>query len=259
MNIGVCTIPQNIALAAEAGFDFVEGSLSGLAALSDGEYGALLKASERFAIPMSKCNCLLPASVPVTGADADERRTGAYLNSAFARAHALGVRTVVFGSGGARRVPNGFSFAEAWRQLAAFLRVAGDAGERYDIDIAIEPLRREECNILNFVSEATALAALVGHPRVGVLGDSYHMLSGGEPWDALRQAGASLMHVHISRCLPDRSGRVYPLGGENEDERAMLRVLKDMAYRGDVSLEASTADFAAQAASAARILRLEMR
>lgn len=258
MKIGVCTMPQNIGIAAEAGFEFIECELNRLAALSDGEFGALLETSASFPIPVEKCNCLLPADIAVTGANADDRHVADYLDRAFSRAHALGVRLAVFGSGGARRVPNGFPFTDAWRQLAAFLRLAGEAGERHDMDIAIEPLQRKECNILNYVSEATALAAFTDHPRVGVLGDSHHMLAGGEPWDALKCAGAALKHVHISRSLPDLSGRAYPTDGEREDERALFRALIDMSYQGDVSLEAGTKDFCAEAGHAARILRREM-
>ena len=188
---------------------------------------------------------------------ADSTQIRAYLDGAFARAQALGVGLAVFGSGGSRRMPEGFSFSAAWRQLADFLRLAGDIGDRYGVDIAIEPLRSRECNLLNYVSEATALAALVDHPRVGVLGDSFHMLAGGEAWAALAHAGAALRHVHISRVLPDLSARVYPVDGENEDERKLFHTLAAMRYPGDVSLEASTQNFAAEAAAAARILKRE--
>ena len=95
-----------------------------------------------------------------------------YLERALSRAHALGIELAVFGSGGARGVPEGFSYAEAWRQIASFLRRAADYGRKYGIAIAIEPLRREECNILNYVSEAVLLSALLDLPEIGALGDT---------------------------------------------------------------------------------------
>ena len=155
----------------------------------------------------------------------------------------------MFGSGGARGVPEGFSYAEAWRQIASFLRRAAVYGRKYGIAVAIEPLRREECNILNYVSEAVLLSALLDLPEIGALGDTFHMRSGAEPWPALTQAGERLLHVHVSHELSDLSGRVFPSEG---DGTAALRA---GGYAGDVSVEAGTTDFAADAARAVRCLR----
>ena len=172
-----------------------------------------------------------------------------------AGAHALGVETVVFGSGGARRVPEGFSHVTAWRQIADFLRLVGEYGEKYQINTALEPLRRKECNIINLVSEGTLLSALVNHPRVGVLGDTFHMLCGSEPWAALEYAGEKLLHVHISHPLPDLSGRDFPAPGDGCDYAEIFQALKRMGYQGDVSLEAGYKDLEKDGAAAIACLR----
>lgn len=255
MKLGVCTAPENIALAAQLGFDFVECSLSALAELAEEDYRKLLDRRPEFEVPVSKCNCFLPADVKPTGPEVSAERLDAYLEHSLSRAHALGVELVVFGSGQARRVPDGFSHSEAWRQLADFLRRAAAYCERYDIDIALEPLCRRECNILNYVSEATLLAALVNHPRIGALGDTFHMLCGAEPWSALEQAGDRLMHVHISHELPDLSGRVYPRKGDGSDYAGAIGTLKACGYRGDLSIEAGTENFAADGVQALECLR----
>ena len=191
----------------------------------------------------------------MTGPEAKPEEQRAYLERAFSRAHALGVETVVFGSGGARRVPEGFSHVTAWRQIADFLRLVGEYGEKYQINTAIEPLRRKECNIINLVSEGTLLSALVNHPRVGVLGDTFHMLCGSEPWAALEYAGEKLLHVHISHPLPDLSGRDFPAPGDGCDYAEIFQALKRMGYQGDVSLEAGYKDLEKDGAAAIACLR----
>lgn len=254
MKLGVCTGPENMALAAQIGYDYIEWGMARVAGLSEEEFQAVLQRKPSFEIPIAKCNSFLPGDVKVTGPDADEKAQRAYLERALSRAHALGVDTVVFGSGAARGVPEGWPFAEAWRQIAAFLRLTAEYCDRYQVNIAIEPLRRQECNIVNLVSEGVALSALVNHPRIGGLGDTFHMLSGHEPWDAFTNAGQSLLHVHISQALPDMSGRVYPAPGDGQDYAAVANTLRAMGYQGGVSIEAGTKDFAKDAAAAYAVL-----
>lgn len=253
MRLGVCTGFENIELAAKAGFDYLECSISALAAMSDAEFAAL--AARDFPIPVLKGNCMVPGSVKVCGPEAGEAAWREYLARAFSRAHALGVQVAVFGSGAAREVPNGFAFDAAWRQILAFLRVAAEIAEQNGLKVAIEPLRREECNIVNYVSEGVLLSASVGSPAIGALGDSFHMLTVREPFGALENAGERLLHVHISRALNDLSGREYPYPGDGVDYESMFDVLKRMGYRGDVSIEAATRDFAFDAPRAVERLK----
>ncbi len=259
MRLGVCTALDNVALAAQAGFEYVECALNQLMRISAKEFEEILERAPDFPIPVSKSNCFLPGNLPVTGPDVDEAQIRAYLNEAFSRAHRLGVHLVVFGSGGSRKVPEGFAHEAAWRQIASFLCHAGEFGEKYGIDIAIEPLQRRECNILNYVAEATILAALVNHSRVGVLGDRFHMLAGQESLEALSQAGALLKHMHISRSLTDMSGRVYPAPEDGADYHALFHTLRAMGYTGDISVEADTADFIGDSRLAVQRLKQEMR
>jgi sugar phosphate isomerase/epimerase len=152
-------------------------------------------------------------------------------------------------------VPEGWPYYRAWQQVAEFLNIVEEYAAKYDINIAIEPLRRKECNILNFVSEALAVSALTKLPHVGVLGDTFHMLCGGEPWDAMKNAGDKLWHVHISHELADLSSRIYPYENDGTDYEGIFKVLKDMNYAGDVSVEAGCSDFAKDGAEAVKVLR----
>lgn len=255
MKLGVCTGFENLEIAAKCGFDYVECAFSRLAAMPEEDYQALLAKKDSFPIPVTKANLFLPADVKPLGPDACEKVQREYLEKAFARAKAIGVKLVVFGSGGARKVPEGWSYARAWRQLCDFLEVVAEYGEKYDITIALEPLRTKECNILNYVSEGTALCGIINHPNVCVLGDTFHMVCGGEPWSHFTFAGKKLAHVHIGHTLPDHSGRIYPRADDGEDYAEILNVLKEMDYQGDVSIEAGFTDLEKDGAAAYECLK----
>lgn len=255
MKLGLCTDFENLAIAAKAGFDYVECGLSKLAAMPREEYEALLEKKAAFPVPVTKANLFLPREVKPLGPDACEKVQREYLEPAFSRANAVGIKLVVFGSSGARNVPEGWSTARAWRQLADFLELVAEYAEKYDIVLALEPLRTGESNILNYVTEGTALCGIVNHPRITVLGDTYHMILGGEPWEHLTRAGEKLSHMHIGHTLKETKGRIFPARGDGEDYSEVLNVLKNMGYKGDVSIEAGFSDLEKDAVEAAACLR----
>lgn len=246
MKFGLCTNFDNIELAAQMGFDYVECAFSRLAALPEEEYQALLAKKDSFPVPVTKANLFLPADVKPVGPDVCEKTLREYMERAFSRAAAIGVKLVVFGSGGARKVPEGWSHARAWRQLCDFLELAAEYAEKYDVVIALEPLRSQECNLLNYVSEGTALCGIVNHPYITVLGDFFHMYMGSEPWEHLVRAGEKLSHVHI--CNP--VGRLFPAPEDGFDYASVINMLKEMNYQGDISVEASNNNIAVDGVAA---------
>lgn len=242
IRLGVCTSPDNIELVAEAGFDYIEIGFAWLNSLSEEDYQALLEKVRASKIAVEASNGMLPGTLKVVGPDADEAEIRAYLDKTFRRGSELGIRVVIFGSGASRSVPEGFPQDEAWRQIARYLTIVSEYCDKYGVDVAIEPLRRAECNIMNLVTEGTLMASLINHPRVGVLGDTHHMLCGCEPYSAFAQAGKLLKHVHISHSMGNEKGRNYPSPGDDGDYAEVFRVLKECGYDGRVSIEAGYSD-----------------
>lgn len=250
IRLGICTDEHHAAALKEMGYDYFELSMNRMAAFTEAEFDALRADCAQTGLVCEVMNCMLPSSLAVTGEHVDEAALRAYLDHAFGRASLLGVQVVVFGSGASRRVPDGFPFDEAWRQIAAFLRLADAYAEKYGLTIAIEPLNTVECNILNYVSEATALCALLETAHVRALGDYYHMAAGKESVAALTHAGQSLAHVHIA-CP---GARTYPLPGDGADYASLFDALRRAGYEGRVSIEGAAKDFAADAKAAFALL-----
>ncbi len=258
MKLGVCTSLDNAGVLARLGYDYIETALSAVAAMPEEEFQNARRALDGSGLRCEAMNGMLPGDLPVVGEAADLARAESYLSVAFARAEQLGARVIVFGSGGSRRVPEGFSWAQAWRQLRDYLTLTDRLAGEHGLDIAIESLRREECNILNRVSEAVELVALLDLPHVGVLGDTYHMHCEGEPLTALADAGELLWHVHTA--CPE--GRVCPKHGDPADRQGeykeLFAVLNKMGYAGRVSIEAGFEHFDEDARVSLALLKERM-
>ena len=238
------------------GYDYVEFPVAGIMALSDPSFEeGPLKAVEENSFPCLRMNVFSPASIRVTGPDADLDKALAYASGALLRARRLGAQVIVFGSSGSRNVPCAMPAAEGLRQFASFLQSLAPMAESFGITIAIEPLNKQETNLVNHFPEACALARQINHPNIGVLADTFHMGLGNEPVTLLAEAGALLRHVHVARVL----GRALPCPGDGEDYGLLFATLRRIGYDGCISMEAHVQnDFEHEAGQALRHLREAM-
>ncbi len=251
MRFGCCTPMENAPLIAQAGYDFIE--LTVVQHLqpetSDEEWAPTRSTLEAMPLPPAAFNVMLPRDLKVVGPDVDPDRVQRYLHTAFQRAALLGGEVIVFGSGGSRNVPDGFPQARAWDQLIQFIRWAGDAAQAVGMQVAIEPLNRGECNIINSVAEALDLAQASGHPAVRVLADLYHIVVENEPMSHIATVGDMLAHVHVAD-----TGRRYP-GSGSYPYPEFLSTLKAIDYDQRISVECRWEDLASESRMALQFLR----
>lgn len=240
---GCCAGIDRADAVAQSGYDFIElPAATVLQGEADGsEFAPMLDRLEHLPLPAEAFNIFLPGGMKIVGEEVDRERIHRYLKHVMDRASAVGGKLIVFGSGGARRVPDGFDPLEAQAQIAEFLHEAGAEAERYGITLAIEPLNRGESNILNSVPEALDMAEQADHPSVQVLADLYHMEKDGEPLDHILQAKGRLTHVHVAD-----TGRFAP-GTGDADTAGLFRRLKEIGYAGRISIECSWKNFEEEA------------
>lgn len=263
MKIGFCANmaaqdPQGIGdgwieALAELGYDYVELPLAQMMSVDDQAFSSRVRLRlKRVGIPCEAANNFFPKDYRLTGPDADQSRAEAYARRALDRAAELGVKRVVFGSGGARNAPNHWPKERSLEQLTSFLQALAVPARERDIRIVIEPLNRLESNLINRLEECVALATLVGRDEIGVLADYYHMRMGFEPLDNIASAKGLLGHAHIARPL----GRMIPQYGDDEPYTSLFSMFKAIGYDERVSVEANiTEDFLAEAGDALRVLR----
>mgnify|MGYP000367406485 CR=1 FL=1 len=142
---------------------------------------------------------LFPWDFRLTGPQADFSAVFSYLEENLPKAQALGVKVVVFGSGGARRVPEGFPQEEAFAQLVELCREhIAPAAAAHGITCCVEPLNQKETNILTTSGECFRLVEAVNHPNLQLLVDLYHFDLEGESLSALEGYRGRLGHCHIA-------------------------------------------------------------
>jgi len=250
--VGYCVGLKGLEGAKAAGFDYVELGTTEITALSDADFDAAVAQAKAAGIPTPNANLFLPGTLKLTGPDAasaDEQM--AYVRKAFARLERLGVKILCFGSGGARRVPDGFPKDQAFAQLVAFGARIAPAAQEHGITVVIEPLRRQETNIINTAAEGLALVKAVGHPNFELLIDFYHLASEREDSQIIVEAKDHLRHLHMA----NPQGRVFPLQWNEYDYGPFFARLREIGYAGRISIEASSPDVPAQAPQAIALLR----
>lgn len=246
IKIGLRTEFEFVPEAAGIGFDYLELPLTRISALTDDEFEELTAYIEAAGINIEAMYDMLPGDLRVNGNDVRAKLQHEYLNKAFYRAKRLGAQIVAFDAPKARSVPTVFDFAMARRQTGNFLRIAQGHASEHGLQVAIQNYRHAECNLINTVSEAALMAALLQLSQVGVLADTMQMAYAAEPLEALIRCGSSLMHVHTGSPLT----RDLPKSGDGEDYVKLFRTLIRRGYQGRVSAT-STRECTIESAKAA--------
>ncbi|HEY2433249.1 MAG TPA: sugar phosphate isomerase/epimerase family protein [Vicinamibacterales bacterium] len=251
VQVGYCTSLGNADAAKTAGFDYVEVSATEVAALSDADFDAAAAHLKQAGIATPTANLFVPQTIKVVGPDINLEQQTAHVSKVMTRLSRLGVEVLVFGSGGARRVPDGFDRDKAWTQLVDFSRRAADAASRYRITVTIEPLRRQETNIVNTAAEGLELVKAVNHPNFQLMIDFYHLASEHEDPAVVLKAKDHLRHLHVA----NPNGRVFPQTWSEFDYAPFFANLKAIGYDKRISMEGSTTDLAAQGPVTVALLR----
>jgi sugar phosphate isomerase/epimerase len=235
MQFGVCAPLDKAADVKSAGFDFLEDSvqslLQGLVDDSSWQGQSRLRGS---ALPVLAANLLVPAALKIVGPSVDFQQLSAYMGNVVRRAGNAGIKLLVFGSGGARGVPDGFDRNRARQQILQFLQMVAPLALQHRTTLVVEPLNKKECNIITTVGEAMTYVKEINHPNIQCLIDAYHYwLDNDSPGD-LKAAMPWIRHVHVA----DTEGRLAPGESGKADYKPFFRILKDAGYDGTICIEA---------------------
>ncbi len=250
--LGVSRGMAEAAALKAAGYDFLEGGVSALTVPDkpEADFEAVLAQVKALPLPVPACNVFIPGALKLVGLEANHDGAAAYAETALRRAKAAGIVIIVFGSGGARRVPEGFDPARAREQFIQFAKRIAPAAQAAGVTLAIEPLNSKETNLFNSIAEGAGVVDAVAHPAVRLQADIYHMLQENEPPDAIVAAGARIVHVHVAQ----KGTRLAPMPG-GTDFRPYFKALKGTGYRGRVSIEGNWKEGETDYAAARTFLR----
>jgi sugar phosphate isomerase/epimerase len=250
MKIGLCTGLENLELVSRLGFDYIECAVSSVAALGEEEFEKYLAAINASPIKAERMNLLFPGGIRLIGPEKDIGKIDAYMKKAFTRAAALGAKTLVFGSGGARSFPTDIPFSLSYRELIAVTKRITETAAQFGLNIAIEPLNRGETNCINSLKEGAMLEACVDSSAIGLLADLFHIQKDNESLDNILLV-KRLAHTHVAQGVK----RLFPVQA-TEDVEAFFAALEKIAYKGTMSIEGNTENLERDAALSLAVLRL---
>ena len=253
VQVGWCTGIRNVAAAKAARFDYVELNTMEYTRMSDDEFAKAVADIKQIGMPTPVSHQFIPATIRLTGPEIDRDAQMSYIRKAFDRAAALGVQTIVFGSGPARRVPDGFSKDEAFRQLTEFGKRIAVEARRRNVTVVIEPQREQETNIINTAREGLALVNAINDPNFQLMIDFFHMAVEKEDPQIVVDARQHLRHVHFAK--PMGAGRAFPLTREEYDYAPFFAKLEQIGYDGRISIEATPTDVAVEGPQSVALLR----
>ena len=244
MRYGMCMgidSPQNVKTAKDAGFDYMECGFSLLSRADEEMFEKFKAALKKSDMKCEAANCFLPGDLPVINHDYRSKKYVDYIEKGMTRGKQIGLEVIVFGSSAARSVPEGTSFAEGFRQLGDFLKsVVSPLAEKYGMTVVIEPLRKNETNMINTVKEGTMLAVLSENDNNN---------------DDIRQLKGSIKHAHFSNPSSTNGlKRGFPKSFDEYDYQAFIDALK---YAGceRCSVEAKCIDYSTEAFEAGNLIK----
>lgn len=236
IRFGVCASIDDIPTLIEAGYDYVEYNFTSLVNMTDEEFLGAKETVHKYSFYAECFNCFFPWDIRLTGPDVDYERITEHIKFGMARASELGGKLCVIGSGGSRKIPDGFDFETGYNQFAKVLSIAGDIASEYNMMIVVEPLQSGETNLINTVAEGIELVKRVNKLNVKSLADFYHVFKSGETLDAIRQNDGWLGHLHLARANNDRA---MPYEEDIPAVEEIARAVKESGYLGRLSLEGS--------------------
>jgi D-psicose/D-tagatose/L-ribulose 3-epimerase len=118
-------------------------------------------------------------------------------------------------------------------RAVAMLKEAAPIAQSADVKLAVEPLNRFECYMLNTLSAGRKLVEAVGAPNVGILFDTFHAnMEEKRPVEAILKDGSVINHFHCSS-----NDRGIP-GEGHIDWESTFKALHQVHYQGDLIVEA---------------------
>ncbi len=233
MKIGICRNMKECLEGYPHKADYVEISAMDILGAQKEIYPEFKKAVDKGEIITYSCNGLFPGDVRLTG-DVNWDTVKAYCDETFYKLAEVKIHMLVFGSGKAKHVPDGFDRQKAWDQLYELGALLSDTAKQYGQTVVVEPLSYSEVNIVNTVDEGAEYCKVVNRDNFKLLVDFYHFDNNAEDWASLERNHDLLAHAHIAT----QKERTKP---KTEEEwkffEKSINALRAIGYTGNLSFE----------------------
>lgn len=233
MKFGVCMTAEELITAFPPAADYADVLAYPLLDLAPDTWQKVKRAVNTGECKVYSSVCLFPATLRLTGEDFDLAKVRDFSDRILHAQAELGIKTVVFGSGGARKIPDGFSHDRAWAQLDEAGAVLADLAKSYGQKIGIEFLSAKEDNTFNTLSTTVRYIERLGRDNMGVTLDFYHFNNSGEELSLIEKYKDLILHAHIASptrkaCQSDEDWAFF---------RERVALLNKIGYTGNLTYE----------------------
>jgi sugar phosphate isomerase/epimerase len=254
--IGVVQNLENDSLLQTYGYRYLVESVAKLISpknVSEQQFQELLKKIKTLPIPLYALNIFIPGDLKVVGPEVNEQSVLSYVEVVFQRCQAAGVNRIIWGSGGSRRLPEGFDPVKAKEQFVSIAKKISKLAGKYKITLALENLNSTETNFITTVEEALDVVKKVDSENLRLCVDIYHMLKEGESPAAIDKTAKYLIYCEVA----EKENRTPP-GVHGEDFRPYFMALKNVGYKGKIMIECRWENVETQGAAAYQYLRTQI-
>ncbi|MGE4283388.1 MAG: sugar phosphate isomerase/epimerase family protein [Clostridia bacterium] len=253
MKYGCCTSVENYYLIRKIGYDFIELSGREITAMSDEQFKRIADKASAGELRCNGFNDYCSSDVAIVGPSYNAKQAEQYAKLICERGYRLNISTIGIGAPMSRRLPEGFSKAEADRQVIEFLNITADIAKQYGITILFESLNDKVSNYVTFISEAVEIVKQVNKDNLKIVADFYHMWMMNEDVINIAYAFPYIYHLHIAQ---DRDGnRGYLCEDFYHKYKEAIAAVSKQGYNKTISVEAFWGDFEQGATQSFQILK----
>jgi sugar phosphate isomerase/epimerase len=224
---------------AAAGYDCAELHVKEIMGFDDAGFRGALARLRSCGIPAEVFDNPIPLDCRVSDPSFDLGYYRDFLEKAADRCATMGARYFIFGNGKARSLPTEGDIAGATAKFDKFFAMLLDICAARNITVLIEPLGKKLSNIVNSLPEAVAFIHKFGKPNLKTFVDYRYMVELGRPLSEIAEYEPWIKHVHLDNPLSEFPRRVVPRLDDGFDYNPFLQKLKDISYKGIISVEAS--------------------
>ena len=235
--LGIIIPLEQDSLVYAAGFRMLGESVGRMLSpnLTEEQFQLNLKRIKEAKCKVLLCNIFFPGTMKIAGPAVDANRVLGYADTVLSRGQRAGIGLIVLGSGGARRIPEGYDTKKAQADFAVLCKKLAVVAKKYNIMIALESLEIAETNFLISLDAAAEVVRAVNHPNFKLNADIFHMMREGESPQSIVDAADILVYCEIA----EKEKRSLP-GVKGDDFKPWLRALRKAKYKGHIFIEANT-------------------
>lgn len=235
--LGIVSRLEQDSLVYESGFRVIGESVGRMLSpsLTEEQFQQNIERIKNAKCKIYLCNIFFPGTIKIAGPEVDEKRVLSYADTVLSRAKQAGIPLIVLGSGGSRRIPDGYDKEKAKTDFIRLCKKLAAVAGKYEVKIALESLQSSETNFLNTVKEAAEIVRGVNHQNFKLNADIFHMMRESEPPQSIIEAADVLGHCEIA----EKQARSMP-GVQGDDFRPYLSALRRANYGGYIFIEANS-------------------